>query len=234
MARGFASSIFAAALFLVAVPVFAQGQALIGHWDGTIEGFAASDNPARTLRVHSVTGDKAVVVWATPGGNATQTEASATGGMLKIAFPAAKTSIELTQAGDELAGKYTGPKGNAYPIKFKRAKLSTEFDGEWEGRAINNPKNIRECTDGNYFVTIKESLITGTFRILSRAGSGTLESSVTGEIQPDKTAVLELRPITPLMVPARFTGTFNGNEFQGKDPAVGARQCGYDVSMKKR
>src|SRR5690242_14946958 len=113
MARGFASSLFAAAIFLVAVPICAQGQSLIGHWDGTIEGFPASENPARILRVHSVNGDKAIVTWATPGGNATQTEASAGGGTLKIVFATAKTSIELTQAGDELAGKYTGAGGNS-------------------------------------------------------------------------------------------------------------------------
>ncbi|HEY1269231.1 MAG TPA: hypothetical protein VGH16_18375 [Candidatus Binatia bacterium] len=232
MARGFASSLFAAALFLVAVPVFAQGQSLIGHWDGTIEGLPGSENPARILRVHSVNGDKAIVVWATPGGNATQTEASAAGGTLKIAFPAAKTSIELTQAGDELAGTLTGASGKAYPIKFKRAKLSTELDGDWEGRAVNNPRNPKNCTDGNYFVTIKESLIVGTFRVVSRADNGILEAAVTGEVQPDKTAAIEYRATTPMMGSARFTGSFSGNEFHGKDAGSG-RLCTYDVSMKK-
>jgi hypothetical protein len=236
MAGRFASSLFAAAAFLIAGPAFAQGQSLIGHWDGAIAGFPASENPARILRVHSVAPDgKAIIAWATPGGNAAQAEASAAGGTLKIAFPAAKTSIELTQTGDgELSGKYTGASGKTYPIKFKRAKLSTEFDGEWEGRAVNNPRNVKNCTDGNYFVTIKESLITGTFRVISRVDNGVLEAAVTGEVQPDKTAVIEFRAITPMLASGRFTGTFSGNEFNGKDPAVGTRPCGYDVSMKKR
>jgi hypothetical protein len=232
MARGFASSFFAAALFLVAAPVFAQGQSLIGHWDGTIEGFPASENPARILRVHSVTGDKAVIAWATPGGNASQTEASAAGGTLKIVFAAAKTSIELTQSGDELAGKYTGASGTAHPIKFKRVKLSNDFDGDWEGRAVNSPRNPKNCTDGNYFVSIKESLITGNFRIISRADNGILEAVVTGEVQPDKTAAIEYRSVTPMMGSGRFAGSFNGSDFQGKDAS--GRLCGYEVTLKKR
>jgi hypothetical protein len=235
MTRRFASSLLAAAVFLVTVHGFAQGQSLIGHWDGTIEGFPASENPARILRVHNITANKAIIVWATPGGNATQTEASAADGTLKIVFAAAKTSIELTATGnDELAGKLTAASGNTYPIKFKRAKLSTESDGDWEGRAVNSPRNPKNCTDGNYFVTIKESLITGTFRVLSRADNGVLEAAVTGEVQPDKTANIEFRAVTPLMSSGRFTGSFSGNEFNGKDPAVAGRTCGFDVSMKKR
>jgi hypothetical protein len=221
------------------VPTFAQqsqNQWLIGHWDGTIEGFPASENPSRVLRVHNVSADgKAVALWVVPGSNAAQTETSTDGSSVKIAFPGSKAAIELIREGDgSLGGKFTNPSGKTYPIKFKQAKLSSEFDGEWQGPATNNPRNSNECTDGTYQVTIKESLITGTFQILSRIGSGRLESLVTGEIQPDKTAVLELKPLTPIMASARFTGTFNGNEFHGSNPAVGGGRCGYDVNLKKR
>lgn len=231
------SVLLAAAALLGPAPLFAQqSPGLIGHWDGALEGLPAGENPARVLRVHSVGADgKAIVVWATPGAAAAQIEGATDGSTLKIAFTTVKATVELARQGDDaLAGKFTSPNGNVYPIKFKKATLSTEFDGEWQGPAENNPKNTRECTDGNYFVTVKESLVTGTFRVLSRVGSGALEASVTGEIQPDKTAALELRPLSPLMASARFTGAFSGSEFHGKDPAVGSRRCGYDVNLKKR
>ena len=53
------------ALF-VPVPTFAQqsqNQWLIGHWDGTIEGFPPSENPARVLRVHKVAADGKAVAF---------------------------------------------------------------------------------------------------------------------------------------------------------------------------
>ena len=221
------------------VPTFAQQsqhQWLIGHWDGTIEGFPASENPARVLRVHKVSADgKAVALWAVPGLKAAHSETSTDGSSVKVAFPGSKMGLELAREGDgSLGGKYTGPIGKTFPIKFKKAKLSSEFDGEWQGQAVNAPRNNQECTDGNYYVTVKDSLITGSFQVLSRVGAGVFEALVTGEIQPDKTAVLEVKPLTPRMVPARFTGAFNGNEFHGSDPPVDGRRCGYDVDLKKR
>jgi hypothetical protein len=214
-----------------------QNQWLIGHWDGTIEGFPASENSSRILRVHSVSPDgKAVALWAVSGSNASQTETITDGSGVKIAFQGISTVVELTREGDSsLTGKYTNTSGKVFPIKFKKTKLSSELDGEWEGPATNNPRNTRDCTDGTYRVTIKDSLITGTLEISSRvAGVGLREALVTGEIQPDKSAVLELKPMTSGMTSARFTGTFNGNQFHGSDPAVGTRRCGYDVDLKKR
>ena len=221
------------------VPTFAQqspNQWLIGHWDGTIEGFPASDNPSRILRVHKVSADgKTVALLAVPGSKAAQTETSTDGTNVKVAFPGSKMGLELAREGeDSLGGKYTGPIGKTFPIKFKKAKLSAEFDGEWQGQAKNTPRNNQECVDGNYYVTVKDSLITGSFQLQSRIGGGTLEALVTGEIQPDKTAVLEVKPLTPRMVPARFSGTFKGNEFHGSDPPVDGRRCGYEVDLKKR
>jgi hypothetical protein len=215
----------------------AQNEWLIGHWDGTIEGFPASENSSRILRVHSVSPDgKAVAFWAVSGSNASQAETNTDGSNVKIVFQGISTVVELTREGDSsLAGKYTNTSGKVFPIKFKKTKLSSEFDGEWEGPAANNPRNTRDCTDGTYRLTIKDSLITGKFEIVSRvAGAGVREALVTGEIQPDKTAVLELKPLSPLMVAARFTGTFNGNQFHGSDPIVGSRRCGFDVDLKKR
>jgi hypothetical protein len=227
-------------VLFIPVPVFAQqsqNQWLIGHWDGTIEGFPASENSSRILRVHSVSADgKAVALWAVPGSNASQTETSTDGSGVKIVFQGTSVVIELTREGDtSLGGKYTNTSGKTFPIKFRKAKLSSEFDGEWEGPATNNPRNNRDCTNGTYRVTIKDSLITGTFEIPSRvAGVGLREALVTGEVQPDKSAILEIKPITPEMPSARFTGAFSGNQFHGSDPAVGTRRCGFDVDLKKR
>jgi hypothetical protein len=214
-----------------------QNQSLIGHWEGTIEGFPPSINPARVLRIHTVSADgKAVALWVVPGSSAVQTETSTDGTNIKITLQGFNASVELTREGDDvLNGKYINSNGKPFPVKFTKTKLSSEFDGNWEGPATNNPINTRDCTNGTYRVIIKDSLITGTFDVPSRvAGAGTLESFVTGEIQPDKTAVLELKPLTPSMGPARFTGTFNGNQFHGSDPAVGTRRCGFDVDLKKR
>jgi hypothetical protein len=81
-------------------------------------------------------------------------------------------------------------------------------------------------------VTVKESLITGNFRIISRADNGILEAVVTGEVQPDQTAAIEYRSVTPMMGSGRFSGSFSGNVFQGKDAS--GRLCGYEVTLKKR
>jgi hypothetical protein len=227
-------------VLVVPVSIFAQpsqNQSLIGRWEGSIEGFPPSINPSRVLRIHTVAADgKAVALWVIPGSSPSQTETSADGTSVKIAVQSVKANVELTRQGDDiLTGQYINSSGKAFPIKFRKANLSSEFDGDWEGPATNNPRNNRDCTNGTYRVTVKDSLITGTFDIPSRvAGAGILESFVTGEIQPDKTAVLELKPLTPSMYPSHFTGTFNGNQFHGSAPAVGTGRCGYDVDLKKR
>jgi len=230
------SFVFIVVLF-GSVPVFAQqNQWLIGHWDGTIQGFPASENSSRVLRVHSVSADgKAVAVWAIPGASAAQTETSTDGSSVKIAFQGNSTVVQLTREGDNaLVGKYTNQGGKTFPIKFKKTQLSSELDGEWEGPATNNPRNVQDCTSGTYRVTIKDSLITGTFEFVSRVtGAGVRQSQVTGEIQPDKTAVLELKPLTPGMGSARFTGTFNDNQFHGRDAASASPRCAWDVDLKK-
>ena len=224
---------------LVSVPGFAQqNQWLIGHWDGTIEGFPASENSSRILRVHRVSADGKTIIalWAIPGSNAVPTETSTDGSNVTIKFQGVSTVVELAREGDaSLNGKYTSTSGKTFPIKFKKAKLSSEFDGEWEGPATNNPKNTRDCTDGTYRLTIKDSLITGKFEIVSRvSGAGVREALVTGEVQPDKTATLELKALSPLMWSGRINGTFNGNEFHGSDPIVGSRRCGFDIDLKKK
>src|SRR5215831_2192117 len=117
------SLVFASVLF-VAIQGFAQGQNewLIGHWDGTIQGFPASEKSARVLRVHRVSPDgKAVALWAIPGSNAAQTETTIDGSSVKIKFPGNNTVVELTREGDNsLGGKYTNPNGKTFPIKFKK------------------------------------------------------------------------------------------------------------------
>ena len=223
---------------LLPVQVFAQqNQWLIGHWDGIIEGFPASENSSRILRVHSVSADGKTIIalWAIPGSNAVPTETSADGSNVTIKFQGVSTVVELTREGDaSLNGKYTSTSGKTFPIKFKKAKLSSEFDGEWEGPATNNPRNTRDCTDGTYRLAIKDSLITGKFEIVSRvSGAGVREALVTGEVQPDKTTTLELKALSPLMWSGRVNGTFKGNEFHGSDPIVGTRRCGYDIDLKK-
>ena len=227
------------ALLVTAQSFAQQGQNewLIGHWNGTIEGFPGSENSSRILRVHRVSADgKAVALWAVPGSNASQTETSTDGSNVKIAFQGNSTVIELMREGDSsLAGKYINTSGKVFPIKFKKTKLSSEFDGEWEGPATNNPRNTTDCTNGTYRLTVKDSLITGTFEISSRVtGAGLRQSLVTGEIQPNKTAVLELKPLTPGMGSARFTGTFNDNQFHGTDAVSGNPRCAWDVDLKKR
>ena len=92
-----------------------------------------------------------------------------------------------------------------------------------------------DCSNGTYRVTIKDSLITGTFEIVSRvSGAGVRQALVTGEIQPDKTAVLDLKSLTPGMGSGRFNGTFNSNQFKGRDEASGSPRCSWDVELKKR
>jgi hypothetical protein len=147
-----------------------------------------------------------------------------------------KSLVELAREADgSLAGKSTFQSGQAFSIKLSKIKLSNEFDGTWEGRATVNPPNDRECTSGYYEVAVKDSLITGSFEIASRAAAGArFRSSVTGEIRPDHTAVFEVKgePGVYNARSSRFSGTFTSTEFRGNDPVVG--RCGYEVELKRR
>jgi len=84
-----------------------------------------------------------------------------------------------------------------------------------------------------YTFGVKESLITGDLRV-TYAGIGgepasAFDSDITGEIDSNGAAIIEIRGRRNSLFPGSFTST----EFRATDP-TDSRGCSYDVLMKRR
>ncbi len=132
-----------AASALLLIPLFgfglSQAQAqthwLVGRWDGAIDGMAAKQKPARTLRVHAVEADNtAKARWAITGENTGNVTAKVDGSQISFVVASSKSVVELTREGDDsLAGNIKFANGKSFPVKLNRVKLSNTFDGELAG-----------------------------------------------------------------------------------------------------
>src|SRR5262245_59188068 len=107
----------------------------IGRWDGNIEGFTGQGGPARTLRVHSISAEGAIVsLWGVPPQTRARAEIKVDGSQVKVFVPVSKITAELAREGDDvLVGKITFVNGQEYPIKLTKTKLSNQFDGRYSG-----------------------------------------------------------------------------------------------------
>jgi hypothetical protein len=230
---------FIAASALLLIPLFAFGLApaqaqthwLVGRWDGVIEGMAAKQKPARTLRVHALEADNtAKARWAITGENTGSVDARVDGSQISFVVASSKSVVELTREGDDsLAGSIKFANGKSFPVKLGRVKLSNTFDGDWQGSATV----LRGCGSATYTFGVKQSLITGGLR-LTFAGYGAepasfFDSDITGEIDSNGAAIIEISGRRN----SSFSGSFTSTEFRGNDP-TDSRGCSYDIVMKRR
>jgi hypothetical protein len=227
-----ASALLLILLFAVGLsPAQAQTHWLVGRWDGSIEGMAAKQKPARTLRVHTVEADNtAKARWAITGENTGSVDARVDGSQISFVVASSKSVVELSREGDDsLAGKITFANGKSFPVKLTRVKLSNTFDGDWQGSVTV----LRGCGSATYNFKVTDSLITGGLR-LTFAGYGTepasfFDSDITGEVDSRGAAVIEIRGRRN----AVFPGTFTSTEFRGTDP-TDSRGCSYDIVLTRR
>ena len=205
-----------------------QSHWLVGRWRGSIENYSGEEGPLRTLRVTRVSPDgaEAIAMWSVSGEQAFWANLALEGSQVKIVTNT-KSVVELTREGDEsLVGKLTWANGQGFSIKLRKIRLSTEFDGEWEG---NSPV-FQGCGDAYYKITVKDSLITGRLRIIWQDLSPSAISAITGEVDADGRAVIQVRGARN----SRFSGTFTSKEFRGSDPPVGNQGCSYEVKLNRR
>ena len=106
-----------------------------------------------------------------------------------------------------------------------------EFDGEWVGRASSQDENA--CRPGTYQITIKDAQLAGTYdvRVKVRGNYRNDTSKVTGQINSDGKAVIELTAVDTNGRNSKFSGTFTSTEFRGADKRG---RCDYDVRLQRR
>jgi len=209
-----------------------QSPWLIGRWNGNIEGFTGQGEPARMLRVHSISAEGAIVsLWGVPPQTRARAEVKVDGSQVKVFVPVSKVTVELTREGDDvLAGKITFVSGREHPIKLTKTKLSNQFDGKYSGTSSVG----YACGSYHYDITVKDSLITGWYRSHVTKGSfanmTSPDGEVTGEVSSDGTALIELRGPSRT---SQFSGTFTGAELKAFDPPIGNRGCSYELTLKR-
>jgi hypothetical protein len=191
----------------------------------------AKQKPARTLRVHAVEADNtAKARWAITGENTGSVDARVDGSRISFVVASSKSAVELTREGDDsLAGNIKFANGKSFPVKLNRLKLSNTFDGNWQGSATV----FRGCGSAMYTFGVKESLITGSLRV-TYAGIGgepasSFDSDITGEVDNNGAAVIEIRGRRN----SSFPGTFTSTEFRGTDP-TDSRGCSYELVLTRR
>jgi hypothetical protein len=208
-----------------------QSSWLIGRWDGNIEGFTGQAGSARTLRVHDISAEGAIVsLWGIPPQTRGRAEVKTDGLQVRVFVPSSKSTVELTREGDEvLLGKIVLANGREFPIKLTKTKLSNQFDGKYSGTSSVG----RGCGSGLYDITVRDSLITGWFRFHTTRGNIASQTSadgeITGEVSGDGTALIELRGPRN----SQFSGTFTATELKAIDPALGNRGCSYELILKR-
>ena len=209
-----------------------QSSWLIGRWNGNIEGFTGQGEPARMLRVHSISAEGAIVsLWGVPPQTRARAEVKVDGSQVKVFVPVSKVTVELTREGDDvLVGKITFVSGREHPIKLTKTKLSNQFDGKYSGTSSVG----YACGSYHYDITVKDSLITGWYRSHVTKGSIAPQTSadgeVTGEVSSDGIALIELRGPPRY---SQFSGTFTATELKAIDPAFGNRGCSYEITLKR-
>lgn len=216
---------------MLALPATAQDDPAwsVGRWQGSLEGFTAAIGPERTMNIVAVTPDGAAQgTWYVSARQPASAQITVKGGAITV-VPGAGGIAQLKRTGDdELVGSFTVASGRAFPVTMRRIKPSTEFDGVWSGTATPRPP---DCLPGTYELTIKDSEITGMAEFLPR-GEPARQSTVTGEIKPDKTAALRLTAKSPGSRTSRFSGAFAGNDFKAADGATSGR-CSYDIWLRR-
>ena len=208
-----------------------QNPWLIGRWDGSIEGFTSQGEPARMLRVHSISVQGGMVgFFGIPPEGRGKVEVKVDGSQVRFFVPRIKSTVELTKEGDEvLVGKMIFASGRELPLKLTKTKLSNQFDGKYSGTSTVG----RGCGTGYYEIAVKDSLITGWFQFHFTFGGVTNQSStvgeITGEASGNGTALIELRGPRN----SQFSGTFTGSELKAIDPPIGNRGCSYELTLKR-
>jgi hypothetical protein len=152
---------------------------------------------------------------------------------------AVKNEVELTQQGDDsLVGRFTATKEKRqFPIKLTKLKPSSEFDGEWEGKAYTRPCPQARGTDffsrGNYQLTIRNSLITGkgVFSYIDMDHQVWARwSTITGHVDSDGFAVLLQTSLLGQTSPP-LLGMFTNTEFRASQTQD---FCAYDVKLIRK
>jgi len=217
-----------------------QSHWLIGRWDGMLEDPSRKDGLNRTLRVFDVTPDnKAPAFFARNPLDTTRAECLLEGAKIKVVTLSTKRVVELTREGDEsLVGTFTDENGRQFPIRLTKMKPSSEFDGEWEGKAYTRPC-ARTRSDvfffrGNYQLTIRNSQITGkgVFYLDNTDGQHMFRwSIVTGQVESDGVGVLVQTPLQAGGASGFLLGKFTGNEFLASQTRG---LCAYDVKLNRK
>jgi hypothetical protein len=209
-----------------------QSPWLIGRWDGNIEGFTGQGGPARMLRVENISPEGRIVsLWGIPPQARGRAEVKMDGTHVKVFVPFSKSTVELArESEDVLVGKIVLASGQEFPIKLTKTKLSNQFDGKYSGTSSVG----QGCGTAQYDIVVKDSLITGWFRFHVTKGSlanQTLstDGEITGEVNSDGTALIELSGPRN----SQFSGTFTGSELKAIDPPLGNRACSYELTLKR-
>lgn len=208
-----------------------QSHWLVGSWEGKIEEYSGKDDPGRTLQVDAVSPDgKALARWTVTGQKRGRVDAKVEGSQVQV-VTGGNSLVELTREGDDsLSGTFTLGTGRAFPIKLARIKPSTEFDGDWTGMTS---RAMKGCGAPYYNLTVKNSQITGRLLIMAQSNNPPAESAITGIVNADGTATIQLTGARK----TKFTGKFSGTEFKGLDPAYGGGRlsaCSYEVELKRK
>jgi hypothetical protein len=213
---------------------------LIGRWDGLLEESSRKGGRNRTLRVLDVTPDNSgPATFGRSPLDSTRAELNLEGAKVKVVTLTTKRVVELTRQGDEsLVGTFTDESGQKFPIRLTKIKLSSEFDGRWEGEGLTRPGCMLPATDfyqdSNYYLTIQNGLITGYS--LARVhhpltGSKFRKSTVTGQVEPDGIGVLVQTPLSQGGASGNLVGTFTGTEFHASQTRG---RCAYDVKLMRK
>jgi hypothetical protein len=214
---------------------FAQqnpGEWLVGWWEGALQDFAPKEAAGRTMKVTAVAPDGTAQGLFGGGGKPGKAQIKLEGPQVKVITGInAVVVLNRTEEG-RLEGTFTWPDGRAFPVTLMKIRPSTEFDGKWTGTA-SPTFNATLCASGSYELTVKDSAITGSAVFLSDRNYR-WESTISGGINPDKTARLQLTPKTTDARGSQFGGVFEGNEFKAKDDNNGKAKCIYMVSLKKK
>lgn len=208
-----------------------QNPWLIGRWDGNIEGFTGEGGPARMLRVNNISAEGTIVsLWGIPPQRRGRAEVKVDGSQVKVFVPFSKVTVELARENDDvLVGKILLAGGQEFPIKLTKTKLSNQFDGKYSGTS-----SVGEgCGSAHYDIAVKDSLITGWFRIHITKGGIANQTSpdgeITGEVSSDGSALIELRGPRN----SQFSGTFTASELKAIDPPLGNKGCSFELTLKR-
>jgi len=201
----------------------------IGMWEGEIAGLAATKPAKRYLRLffanqreRSPSGQ-----WSATGKTWTDATIEVAGDTITVTTEA-NSVARLRRMGDgELAGTFVPTSGAPRTISLRRMALTTRHDGTWTGTAA--PRDIGLCTWINYSLAIRGGQIWGLTTTVSK-GYGTRHDLVSGFIDSDGGAIVQLRGEGGFSGVRRFEGKFDGSRFAASDDRT---RCIYQVAWKR-